>query len=418
MALTDWVCVCLGGRETPEASILARYIAQTPQPAGNAPLLIGGKAAATTAALINGTLSHCLDYDDTHIPTALHGSGPTWAAVFALGAELGANEDDMLKAFVCGFEIGASLGGGGIGVRLNESGWHSTAVLGRIASAMASSYLYGLKPEQIEWALGLAATQAGGLTASFGTMAKPFHAGKAAVDGIIAAQFARAGLEGSKTLLDSPKGLFGTIFQDRKTIPSLADMKSELLVNSLKPYAACQLTHAPIDAARLLKERIGMKPIESITLYVNPLAIEIAGVENAKTPTEGRFSTGYCVALAMHDYPISPADFVPERLADPKLMELAGRVSMVGTNEVSRTATRLEAKLASGEIVKTNVEHAFGSAGNPMDWRQLELKFQSLVEPIFGADAAKLYDALAHFERPGALKTFLSFANKLDALHA
>ena len=84
-------------------------------------------------------------------------------------------------------------------------------------------------------------------------------------------------------LLDSPKGLFGTIFQDRRTIPSLADInaKSELLVNSLKPYSSCQLTHAPIDAARLLKERIGMKPIESITLYVNPLAIEIAGIQNA-----------------------------------------------------------------------------------------------------------------------------------------
>ncbi|MEJ0022999.1 MAG: MmgE/PrpD family protein [Alphaproteobacteria bacterium] len=348
-------------------------------------------------------------------PPALHGSGPTWAAVFALGVERDASEEDLLKAFVCGFEIGASFGSNGLGVRLNESGWHSTAVLGRIASATAASYLLRLAPDAIESALGLAATQAGGLTASFGTMAKPFHAGKAAVDGITAAQFAAAGLQASKTLFDSPKGLFGTIFQDRSVVPSLASLntKSELLLNSLKPYAACQLAHAPIDAARLLREKIGNAAVESIKLQVNPLAIEIASVRDARTPTEGRFSTGYCVALAMYGYPVSPADFVPERLADRKLIDLAARVSMEGTNEVSRTAARLEAKLADGSIVKTDVEHAFGSVGNPMDWKQLELKFQSLVEPIYGDNTATLYDLLANFERAGALKQFVSFANKL-----
>jgi 2-methylcitrate dehydratase PrpD len=415
MALTDWVAVSLGARGTPEALILKRYLADTPQAPGKSPLLIGGQAAATTAALINGTLSHCLDYDDTHIPTALHGSGPTWAAVFALGVEKGASEEDLLKAFVCGFEIGASIGGDGIGVRLNESGWHSTAVLGRISAATAASYLLRLEPDVIESALGLAATQAGGLTASFGTMAKPFHAGKAAMDGIVAAQFASAGLQASKTLLDSPKGLFGTIFQDRSVVPSLAMLNttSQLLLNSLKPYSACQLTHAPIDAARQLREQIGAAPIESIKLWVNPLAIEIAGIRDARTATQGRFSTGYCVALAMHGYPVSPSDFVPERLADAKLIDLAARVTMEGTTEIPRTAVRLEARLADGRTVKTDVEHAFGSAGNPMDWAQLELKFQSLVEPAYGNQTAGLYELLANFERPGALNKLVALANKL-----
>lgn len=416
MALVDWVCVCLGGRETPEALILRRYLEQTPRAPGSAPMLIGGSGAATTAALINGTLSHCLDYDDTHIPTALHGSGPTWAAVFALGVERGANEEDMLKAFLSGFEIGASFGSGGLGVRLNESGYHSTAVLGRISSAMASAYLLKLSPDEIESALGLAATQAGGLTASFGTMAKPFHAGKAAMDGIVAAQFASAGLEGATNLLDSSKGLFGTLFQDRAVVPSLGDMfaSSEILLNSLKPYAACQLTHAPIDAALALSGKANADVIESIKIQVNPLAVEIAGVENAKTPTEGRFSTAFCVALAMHGYPVSPDDFVPERLADPALIALAARVSLEGNAEISRTGARLEAKLADGTIVNTVIEHALGSAGNPMDWSMLERKFQSLVEPIYAGQASELFEILSNFERPGALKQFLAFTGKLQ----
>lgn len=420
MALLDWVGVCLGGRSTPEAHVLARYLARTSPSTGVAPLLTGGSAAAQTSALVNGTLSHCLDYDDTHIPTALHGSGPTWAAVLALGAEQGADEQALLKAFICGFEIGASFGSMGLGVRLNESGWHSTAVLGRIASAMAAACLLELEPAATESALGIAATQAGGLTASFGTMAKPFHAGKAAMDGIVAAQFAAAGLEGATTLLDSPKGLFGTIFQDRATLPSLVGLgvRSELLVNSLKPYAACQLTHAPIDAALRLRERADPDAIEAITLTVNPLAVEIAGVVDARTPTEGRFSTAYCVALALLGYPVSPADFVPERLADSALVGLAARVTLRGDAAVARTAVQLGARLKDGAIIKLEVEHAFGSAGNPMQWPQLERKFEALVEPIYGRKTANLYDVLANFERAGAMTELTAMLARLEPVEA
>ena len=416
MALVDWTCVCLGARQTPEAAIIARYYETVPQAPGTAPVFLGGTAAAASAALINGTLSHCLDYDDTHIPSVMHGSGPIWAAVLALGAESDASELAMLKAFLCGFEIGASMGANGVGVRLNESGWHSTAVLGRLAAASAAAYLLELDAAETQSALGLAATQAGGLTASFGTMAKPFHAGKAAADGIMAAQLAQAGLQGAANLLDSPKGLFGTIFQDRATVPDPGDLaaRNEILLNSLKPYAACQLAHAPIDTAIALLEKAAPTEVERIELTVNPLAIEIAGIENATTPTEGRFSTAYCVALAMHGYPVSPADFVAERLAQPELIELASRVSMAPDANVSRTGARLKATLKDGRIVETSTDHAFGSAGNPMGWPQLEAKFQSLIEPLLGVETSALYAALANFERPGSMREITEILNHIS----
>lgn len=419
MCLVDWVGVCLGARETPEAKILSRYMQRTLQP-GHAPTLLGGSASAPNAAMINGTLSHCLDYDDTHIPTALHASGPTWAATLALGAEREASESDLLKGFVCGFEVGASLGSRGVGVKLNESGWHSTAVLGRVAAASAASYLLKVAPESIEDALGLAATQAGGLTASFGTMAKPFHAGKAAMDGVIAAQLADAGLIAARTLLDSPKGLFGTIFQDRKTIPDLGQLGEypEIMQNSLKPYAACQLAHAPIDAALLLRDKLGNRSVKSITIDVNPLAVEIAGVQNARTPTAGRFSSAYCVALALKGYPVAPSDFTMERLSDPELMELAGRVALRGVAAVSRTSANLEAVLSDGSSVRTEVEHAFGSVGNPMRWPQLETKFMSLVEPIFGKRTAEFYSLLSNFDQPGSFARYHSFLRELKPVGA
>jgi 2-methylcitrate dehydratase PrpD len=415
MCLVDWVGVCLGARLTPEAKIISGYVSQTAQP-GPAPMLIGGNTQAPAAALVNGMLSHCLDYDDTHIPTALHASGPTWAAVLALGAERQSSETDLLKAFVCGFEVGASLGSGGVGVKLNESGWHSTAVLGRVAAASASAYLLRLSADSIEDALGLAATQAGGLTASFGTMAKPFHAGKAAMDGMLSAQLAGAGLNASRTMLDSPKGLFGTIFQDRKTIPSLAQLGKypEIMQNSLKPYAACQLAHAPIDAAQLLRERLGNASVESIVIDVNPLAVEIAGVQNPKTPTAARFSTAFCVALTMKGYPVAPNDFTTERLSDPELIELASRVSLRGDAAVSRTSAHLKAVLSDGTSVQTDVEHAFGSAGNPMAWPQLETKFLSLVEPVFGEKTTEVFEVLTNFEKRGSFARYMSFMRDLE----
>lgn len=414
MCLVDWLAVCIGARGLPEASILRRYL-KAAGGQGDAPLLIGGSASAETAALVNGTLSHCLDYDDTHIPTALHASGPTWAAVLALGAVRKSNELDMLRAFVGGFEVGASLGSGGVGVRLNESGWHSTGVLGRISSATASACLLGLDTQAIEDALGLAATQASGLTASFGTMAKPFHAGKAGMDGVVAAELAEAGLGASRALLDSPKGLFGTVFQDRETVPSLDGLGvvSEIMRNSLKPYAACQLTHGPIDAAKALRDKIGNAQVEAITIYVNPLGVEIAGVRDPRTPMAGRFSTAYCVALALCGYPVSPEDFVETRLNDPRLMDLTRRVELSGTPEVTRTGARLEARLADGADVSVTVEHAFGSEGNPMKWPQLEAKFMSLVKPHLGAATQEFYETLLNFERPGAFAQTLGLLARL-----
>jgi 2-methylcitrate dehydratase PrpD len=250
-------------------------------------------------------------------------------------------------------------------------------------------------------------------------MAKPFHAGKAAMDGVIAAELAEAGLGASRELLDSAKGLFGTVFQDRKTVPSLAGLGvvSEIMRNSLKPYAACQLAHAPIDGGLVLREKIGNSQVETISIDVNPLAVEIAGVREPRTPMAGRFSTAYCVALALSGYPVSPDDFVEARLNDPRLIDLARRVSLTGAPDVSRTAARLEARLADGSTVRVTIEHAFGSEGNPMKWPQLEAKFMSLVIPHLGASTTELYETLTGFERPGALDRTRALLGKLAEIH-
>jgi 2-methylcitrate dehydratase PrpD len=395
--LLDWTAVCVGAYDAPEASRLQKVMGQW-QSQGQARMLWGGQSSAAVTALINGSLSHCLDYDDTHIPSVIHISGPLWAALLAVGTARGCPQELLLRAFITGFEVAARIGDRGVGLRLNNSGWHATATLGRLAVAAGVAVLLDLSEMQTSHALGLAATQASGLTASFGTMAKPLHVGKAAMDGLLTAELAQADFEGAAGVLDADSPLLRTLLQDPDLVLQMAPFDSvwEICRNSFKPYAACQLTHGAIDAARRARTAVAGRAIARMRVDVNPLAIKIANIRKASTPCEGRFSMGYCVALGLHGYAVTPQDFLPERLQQPKLRELANRLELVGDATVSRTAARLRIELEDGSHITEWVEHALGSIGNPLGWPELETKFLALVEPVTGR-AIELLEWLREF---------------------
>jgi len=413
--LMDWLGVCMGAYDAPEARKVAA-VADRWNTRGNARYLWGGSAAAPAAALVNGTLSHCLDYDDTHIPSVIHVSAPLWAGVLARAAETGASEELVLKAFVTGFEVAARVGDNGIGIRLNNGGWHSTPTLGPLGVAAAAAVLMGLDEQQTAHALGLAATQASGLTASFGTMAKPLHVGKAAMAGLLAADLAAEGVEGAAGVLDRGSPLVRTLLQDGAAELAMAPFEAgwEIRRNSFKPYAACQLTHSVIDAGRAAAPAVGSRAIESIRVVVHPLAIKIAGVRDARTATEGKFSLGYCTALGLKGYPVTTQDFTAERLADPALVDIARRVEYVADDGLTRTAARLEIRLADGSSVVQVVEHAFGSIGNPMGWAELEAKFMALATPVAGADADALLACLRGFGKPGSMDQLFMLSRRRE----
>lgn len=252
MCLTDWMSVAIGAGEEPAGQIVRRTVGGW-RSGGTASVLFGRKAAAF-AALANGTLAHCLDFDDTYTDAVTHTSAPVWAATLALGEEIGADEAAMLTAFVTGFEVAARVGGE-LGQAVTARGWHGTGVFGQLGAAAASATLLKLDAARALNAIALAATQTSGLTASFGTMAKPFHAGKAGMDGVVSAQLAAGGMVGGATLFEPGGGLDNALIQDgalRIAPPEFGDWR--ILRNSFKPYAACHLTHPSIDAARRARE--------------------------------------------------------------------------------------------------------------------------------------------------------------------
>ncbi len=404
MCLVDWFGVAIAARDEGAAQVLYKVAGGRQGPSQ---VLFAQPTDETYAALINGTMAHCLDFDDTHVGSLAHLSGPTWAATLAVGTATKAGPEAMLRGFITGFELGARIGGSGFGEALNTRTLHSTGFCGCFAAVAAASVLYGLSAEEAKNALGAAATQASGLTGSFGTMAKPFHAGKAAFNGVLSAQLAKAGFAAAHDLIEGDNGLSPALIQDhsRKIPPmTFATDDWELLRNTFKPYASCLLTHPVIDAARKARQQIAGHAIKSIVVSVHSMAVQLAGNPAPKTPLQGKFSTAYCVALALSGHTAAAPDFSPERLNDPELRELVSKVTLKIAPDMEKTAASMTVALSDGRTISTETPLALGNPGNPMQWSDLEAKFTGLTEPIIGKPAASaVFSNLRTFGNGGEL---------------
>lgn len=398
LCLADWLGVALGALSEPAARVV-HATSSAWHTGGRASVLLGGSAPAPAAALCNGTLAHCLDFDDTYVKGITHISAPVWAATLAVGEETGADEEHMLRAYIAGFET-AARAGYGMGEFVTARGWHGTGVFGRIGSAASAAVLLDLDADAAVHALGAAATQASGLTASFGTMAKPFHAGKAAMDGIIAAQLAAKGFRAAENLLDVGAGLDTALVQDGAARLHTADFSGwEILNNSFKPYAACHLTHPAIDAAKHLRTGIAPDAIRTIRAEVGALARQVTGEKSGAptTPLEGKFDLKYCVALALHGHTLSAADFREPMQLDPNVAATAAKIDVHADARYGFASARLSIVDASARTHESEIPEAKGHPGNPIAWGDMKDKFYGLVDDTPPGARDALFASLREF---------------------
>ena len=388
--LVDWTGVAFGGANESAGVLISKTFRSATGPAF---ILTGGMADPRTAALINGTCAHCLDFDDTHVGSLSHISGPTWAAILALASgETGAG--DVFASFATGFEVGARLGTA-FGPALLKRGLHATSFVGSIAATAAGCALLKLDENAVRNALGLAATQGGGLTASFGTMAKPFHAGKAAMNAVIAIELARAGFTASHNTFDGPGSLAKAVIQDGShAFAPIAGGGWQILQDTFKPYASCLLTHPSIDCARKIHRLLNGDQIERLTAHVHPLAIELAGNANPQTSLEGKFSLGYCIALGLTGRTASAADFDGPAMSDPNVRATMACIELAADSSLRETATRIEVTTRARKVHRVSVEFALGNPENPMRWTDMEAKFVVLAKPRLGSAARRLFQDL------------------------
>lgn len=406
-ALIDHLGVAIGAVND-DAVCAVRQVASAWNAAGEARIFLGKTTTPALAALINATMAHAADYDDTHPAGAGHPGGPCWATALAMAQAHPVSETQVLNAFIAGFEVMAKLGGGwvpGVGRNLQRRGFHPTSIVGRAGAAAVAASILGLSEVQIRHALGAAATMMGGLQKSSGTHGKPFHAGKAAMDGILAAQLAAQDFVAAQHFYE-PDGWVRIFIQDGSAeIPPLDFGESwELLTNGYKLYASCRGTHASIETARKIYPQLQGRSITRICAKVHPMGMVNAGIANPQTPLESKFSIPHCIALALCGYTLSDTDFTPQTVADPAARALLPLMQIDAVEGQSASSAFIDVWLDDGEVLHAQTDVYRGHALNPLTDAELRQKFDALTQPVLGIQRSEsLYQAAAHFERPGSL---------------
>ncbi|WP_158605568.1 MmgE/PrpD family protein [Amycolatopsis panacis] len=391
--LLDWLGCAVAGSGEPIAEILR---AQADADGGRRECSImgqPGKVNTTQACLINGAASHSQDYDDVLEIMLGHPSVTVAPVAFALGERDRRSGADVLAAFVAGVQVEASVGAL-VEPQHHERGWHTTATLGTFGATAAACRLLGLDRDAWNRAFGLAATQAGGLKSMFGTMGKPFHAGKAAAQGYVAASLAARGMTSAPNVLEIPRGFLDVTTPGapggRTSLPPKDFAVRQVL---FKAHAACYLTHSTIEGVLELARthKFSVADIESIEVEVLPVHRTTCAISAPETGLEAKFSIAHAAAIALVEGKAGEAQFTDGIVHRPGIRELAGRVVLrEGESQRSQMVTPVRITLCDGRRLDAVVDTGAPArgAGIARQWDRLVAKFMDLTTPVLGASAA------------------------------
>jgi 2-methylcitrate dehydratase PrpD len=243
-------------------------------------------------------------------------------------------------------------------------------------------------------ALGIAGTQAAGLKSQFGTMCKPFHAGKAAQSGLLAARLAARGFSSRTDIVECVQGFALTHGPDFAPAAALATPEGgfHLLANLFKYHAACYFTHAPIECARRLCQEHGLNPemIVRITLRIDASCDRVCNIATPVDGLQSKFSLRQTVAMALAGVDTASLDaYSAENARAPRLVELRERIGFDWQNNWPQTLSELELDLVDGRRVSARHDAGIPARDIAGQAERLAAKFDALVEPTLGAPRAR-----------------------------
>ncbi|WP_106398856.1 MmgE/PrpD family protein [Actinocorallia populi] len=340
-------------------------------------LVIGrsGRVSRPAAALANGVLIHALDFDDTHAGGLVHASAPVVPVVLAEGGAVSGEE--ALTALAIGLEticrLGAAAPHG-----FHAVGLHATAACGVFASALTAARLRGLSVAQAVNALGIAGSRASGLLEflNTGSSTKQLHPGFAASDGLVAAALAAAGATGPSTVFEGEYGLYRALARRDADRPAILDGlgdRWEATRITVKPYPACQLMHAQLDAAHEVRAGLGsadeIRGLGEVVVEAHPDAASIVcapGKETPRSAYDAKFSLPWSVAAMLLDGEVTVATY--DRIDRPEVAALAARVrtEVVDFGGVAADQPgRVRVRTAGGRTVAAEVPRSGGGPDDP-----------------------------------------------------
>ena len=387
-ALLNWVACAVGASRH---ETVKRTLAAINEFSGPREATILGRSERVDifqAALLNGATSHTFDFDDTHLKTVIHPSGPVLSAILALAEHQTVGGKDFLHAFLLGVETECRIGLS-VFPHHYDAGWHITATAGVFGAAAAAGRLLKLNEQQMVWALGTAATHACGIRETFGTMAKPLHPGIAARNGLMAALLAKKNVTSAEQGIEGRRGfaaILSTQFNPAAIIEGLGKTW-EISSNSYKPYACGVVIHPAIDGCIQLRNehKLKLDDIARIDLKVHPLVLELTGRREPKSGLEGKFSIFHSCAAAIFLGEGGEAAYSDAMVRNAKVIRLRDQVHAVVQKGVAEDQVRITLTLNDGRRLEKTIEHCAGSVGCPMSDADLEAKFRALCKGILPA---------------------------------
>lgn len=407
----DTIATLVAGRDEPLVAILRKHAGERIGTSGEASVLLGPlRASAADAALINGTAAHALDYDD--VALAGHPSTVLVPALLAEGEAIGATGAQLMRAYLVGYEVWAELIARDADPH-HEKGWHPTGVFGTVAAAAAVAALRRVSADVARNALALSGSLAGGLVANFGTMTKPYHAGRAASAGVEAVRLAMLGMTASPDAFEHHAGFLAAISpKGRLDLERPVDLRADKLRMrgaglSIKQYPICYATHrvidGVIDAAR--REQLGAQEVESVHAQIGRTQASMLRNHSPQTGLEAKFSLEFAVASALVARSVGLRQLTDEFVTGPEVQAAMRKVRIDTVDTVCPIepmfsyADRVRIHCRDGRVVDTgDIRFARGNARLPLTDDELRHKFIDCVGAARDVDGERLYASLFSLE--------------------
>src|SRR6266853_3481465 len=395
-SVLDGIGLALAGAASQTGNITRRYLAALGIATEDGSTVIGSnmRLPARFAAFANGISIHADDYDDTQLAIAkdrvygllTHPTAPALPPVLALAERDRKSGRDLMTAYQVGVEVECKVAEA-ILPRHYQHGFHSTATCGAIGAAAGAAKLLGLDRETTRRALSLGATQAAGLRENFGTMTKPFHAGRAAESGAVAAEMAALGFTASPNGLEADRGFFraaGGGYSAEAIDGKLGNPWTFAFPGvSIKPHPSGSLTHPGMSVMLDLIHRHDLRPerVKRVAVGTNHNMPNALIHHRPRNELQAKFSMEFCMAILLLERKAGLEQFTDEVVNRPDVQALLARVDF-GVHPEAEAAgfdkmtTIVEVELSDGTIVKGSADFGKGSPVNPMSDAELEQKFR------------------------------------------
>ncbi|MBO6520354.1 MAG: MmgE/PrpD family protein [Rhodospirillales bacterium] len=379
--------------------------------------------APSAAALLNGTLAHSLDFDDTHAEASLHSSAPIVPAALAAAEMTGASGKDLIAACVAGYEIQIRLS-----LALGPSdhydrGYHPTATCGIFGAVAAAGKLLGMDADQIESGFGIALSQAAGSMQFLadGAWTKRSHVGQAAQNGLMCAVLAKEGFQGPKEAFEGKWGFLHAYAPNADPAKADAELgeRWETLRLAVKPYPSCRYTHAAMDAIKQIMrdEGVTADEVEAVEIGLPLTGMKIVSFpeeakHNPESVVDGQFSMPFCAAVVLREGTML-WDHYATHLKDPETLALTKKVTCVNDPEVEAL---FPANMAGKATVKTPrgtfsvlVDMPKGEPANFMTVDEFRGKFSGLASPYLGEEGVNRFaDLILGLEAQNSVSSVLA----------